>query len=225
MYRYQMHTHTSPCSHCGRMTPEELCRGLFDGGYAGAVLTNHFLGGNTGIDRTLPWDEFVAAYTEDYLACREAARQYDLDILFGLEEGVGGGVELLLYGLTPEILCEHRELRHLKACEWVRTMRECGVLVVQAHPYRARPYITTPGPLPLPLLDGIEIYNLGNHEEENEMAKAFAAEHPELLPTSGADTHYIKTVASGGIVCPHRIRTEAELAAVLRARDYELIPL
>ena len=127
MYRYQLHTHTSPCSRCARMTPEELCLALREGGYAGAVLTNHFRGGNTGIDRTLPWQEFVAAYEADYLACREAAKQYDLDILFGIEEGFAG-LELLAYGLTPELLYEHSELYGRDILEWARVMRECGVV-------------------------------------------------------------------------------------------------
>ncbi|MBQ9975117.1 MAG: hypothetical protein IJP16_01290 [Clostridia bacterium] len=41
-YKYQMHTHTSPCSACAVTTPLELCRSLAEGGYAGAVLTNLF---------------------------------------------------------------------------------------------------------------------------------------------------------------------------------------
>ena len=222
MYRYQLHTHTSPCSRCARMTPEELCLALREGGYAGAVLTNHFRGGNTGIDRTLPWQEFVAAYEADYLACREAAKQYDLDILFGIEEGFAG-LELLAYGLTPELLYEHSELYGRDILEWARVMRECGVVVVQAHPYRVRSYIRTPGPIPLDQIDGIEVYNYGNYEEENRLAADLAAAHPELILTSGADTHEARTVARDGIACPHRIRTEAELAEVLRARDYEII--
>ena len=225
MYRYQLHTHTLPCSRCSRMTPEELCRALHAGGYAGAVLTNHFRHGNTGIDRSLPWEEFVAPYIEDLKVCREAAKEYGLDILFGIEEGVGGGIELLAYGLTPEVLLRHPELEAGDAALWSRVLRAEGVLTVQAHPFRDRSYITTPGPLPLSLLDGIEVSNRGNHESENEAGAALAAAHPTLIPTSGADAHEGSAVAHGGIVCPHRIRTEAELAAVLLARDYELIPL
>ena len=141
-YRYQLHTHTSPCSACAKMSPEELCRALSEGGYAGAVLTNHFGGGNTGIERSLPWQEFVAAYEEDYLACREAAKEYDLDILFGLEEGVGGGLEILCYGLTPDVLYRHPELARHSPEIWSRVMHEEGVLILQAHPYRIRPYIS-----------------------------------------------------------------------------------
>ena len=82
-YKYQMHTHTTPCSRCGLMTPYDFCKGLHDNGYRGAVITNHFLHGNTGIDRDLPWEEFVKAYENDYLECKKAAKEFDLDILFG----------------------------------------------------------------------------------------------------------------------------------------------
>ena len=64
-YKYQLHTHTSPSSKCGVMSPRELCKALADGGYTGAVLTNHFMHGNAGIDRSLDWDEFVFGYEKD----------------------------------------------------------------------------------------------------------------------------------------------------------------
>ena len=35
----------------------------------------------------------------------------DFDVLFGIEEGVGGGKEVLLYGITPQVLYDHPELR------------------------------------------------------------------------------------------------------------------
>lgn len=223
MYRYQMHTHTLPCSHCAKMEPEALCRALCEGGYAGAVLTNHFLHGNTGIDRTLSWEDFVSAYIADYEACRAAAAAYDLDILFGIEEGVGGGVEILCYGLCPDVLLRHPELRERSITRWREVLSAEGVLIVQAHPYRDRSYITAVGPLDSALIDGVEVYNRGNHREEDVKAAAFAKANPALLITSGADAHACAEVAVGGIETPHRIRTEGELAAVLRRRDYKLI--
>ena len=61
-FKYQMHTHTAPCSKCAVMTPQELIDGLVAGGFKGCVLTNHFYKGNSGIDRSLPWNDFVAEY-------------------------------------------------------------------------------------------------------------------------------------------------------------------
>ena len=64
-YKYQMHTHTAPCSLCASMTPEELAEALNKGGYQGCVMTNHFMMGNTGIDRALSWNDFVKQYELD----------------------------------------------------------------------------------------------------------------------------------------------------------------
>ena len=109
-YKYQLHTHTAPCSACAGMTPKELIRGLLEGGYQGCVMTNHFMHGNTGIDRDLPWEEFVKQYELDYLACLDAAKGHDLDIIFGVEEVVVEGLEILCYGVTPQMLYDHPEL-------------------------------------------------------------------------------------------------------------------
>ena len=49
-YKYQLHAHTLPCSACARMTPQELVESLHRSGYQGCVITNHFMGGNSGID-------------------------------------------------------------------------------------------------------------------------------------------------------------------------------
>lgn len=224
IYKYQLHTHTSPCSLCGAMSPTELCGALAENGYAGTVLTNHFYHGNSGIDRTLSWQDFVAAYERDYIACKKAAEQYDLDILFGVEESVLPGLEILCYGLTPAVLYRNPELHHGRLDVWSRVMRENGVLVIQAHPYREASYIPEPGPLPVERIDGVEVYNRGNSRPDmNEKAVALADAHPWMIRTSSADTHNVGTVAVGGITTTHRIRNEAELAATLHARDYELI--
>ena len=53
MYLYEMHQHTVRCSACGRGDPEKTVYALKEDGFAGMVITNHFLHGNTGIDRDL----------------------------------------------------------------------------------------------------------------------------------------------------------------------------
>ena len=49
------------------MSARELVDALRAGGYAGCVLTNHFMHGNTGVSRDLSWERFVAEYERDYL--------------------------------------------------------------------------------------------------------------------------------------------------------------
>ena len=223
-YKYQMHTHTTPCSRCGLMTPYAFCKGLYDNGYKGAVITNHFLHGNTGIDRDLPWEEFVRAYENDYLECLEAAKEFDLDILFGIEEVVVPGLEILCYGLTPKILYDNPELGIWGIENWSKLMRKNGVVLIQAHPYREAGYIPNPGPLPLEYIDGIEIYNHGNAAPEiNEKAMALAKENPHLITTSGADAHWVENIPFGGIVTKKRIRNEKTLAKILKSKKFEPI--
>ena len=224
VYKYQMHTHTSPCSRCGLMTPYALCKGLYDNGYQGAVLTNHFLHGNTGIDRSLPWNEFVKAYENDYLECLEAAKEFDLDILFGIEEVVVPGLEILCYGLTPEILYSTPELGNWGVKDWSELMRKKGVVLIQAHPYREAGYIPNPGPLPFEFIDGIEVYNHGNSSPEiNDKAFALAKENPHFIITSGADAHWVENIPFGGIVTKKRIRNEKILASILKKGKFEPI--
>lgn len=224
MYRYQMHVHTTPCSLCGAMSHKELCEALKKNGYQGTVLTNHFFHGNTGIDRALPWEEFVRAYENDYLACMETAKEYDLDIIFGIEEVVIPGLEILCYGITPSVLYDNPQLKDCSIDEWVNIMRQNGVVLIQAHPFRQADYIPNPGPLPIQYYDGVEVYNLGNKTPEmNNQAMEYADAHPHLLKTSSADAHWGDCVPFGGIAVKNRIKTEKELALVLKSREYELI--
>ncbi len=222
-YKYQLHTHTAPTSKCGRTLPRELAEALRDAGYAGCVLTNHFMHGNTGVSRELPWEDFVAAYERDYLECKAEGEKYGLDILFGIEEGVGGCSEILCYGLTPKMLYEHPELREYSAEVWYRVMHELGVLVINAHPYRAPASVPDQKPLPLELIDGIEVYNHSHNPEYNDSAEHFASEHPELILTSGGDTHSPDSVGFGGIMTDERISDERALCEILRSGKYQLL--
>ena len=222
-YKYQMHIHTSPCSACGRMTPKELCQALHENGYQGAVLTNHFYHGNSGIDRNLSWNDFVSAYEKDYLECLEEAKKYDLDIIFSVEEVLIPGLEILCYGVTPEVLYANPELRSCTPERTVEILRQNGVLLIQPHPFREAFYIPNPGPLPLEFIDGVEVYNRGNGTDEmNKKALDFANEH-NLIKTSSADAHSTDRVPCGGIITEKRIKSPQDLVNTLRNGNYTLI--
>lgn len=224
-YKYQLHTHTSPCSACGKMTPKELADALRIERFAGAVLTNHFYFGNTGIDRSLSWKDFVGAYEKDFFECKEAAAKKNIDIIFGVEEGIEGGIEILAYGLTPEMLYRHPELKSHTIEAWSALRKEYGILVIQAHPFRNRSYNSKIGVLPLEFIDGIEVENSGNTPENDELASEFAEAHPGLILTSGADAHKQAHIPLGGIEATRRITNEKELVSVLKSGEYTLIPV
>lgn len=219
-----MHTHTSPCSKCAPMTHSELIDSLIAGGYNGCVLTNHFYKGNTGIDRDLSWNDFVLQYEKDYLECKKAAQERDLDVIFGIEEHLFDGLEILCYGITPQFLYDHPELRDDHTLEtWSKALRDFGALCIQAHPFRDRPYIKNPRLLPTEFIDGIEVFNACNKPEENEKANIWAAAHQKWILVSGADTHLPASVCWSGIETTTRIYDEKCLVNVLKSRSYELI--
>lgn len=222
-YKYQMHTHTAPCSKCGAMSPEELCRALYEGGFAGCVLTNHFMKGNSGIDRSLPWEEFVGAYERDYTECKKAAKKYGLDVIFSIEEHVGGGREILCYGITPAMLYKNPQLANGKIEDWSALLHENDALCIQAHPFRERAYITDPGAFSLDLIDGIEVFNIGNTPEANEAAEDFSQKNPSLIFTAGADAHRCDSVCLCALEFPERISDEEALVASLRKKDFKII--
>ena len=222
VYKYEMHMHTCPCSGGGKDIREHI-DDLISKGYCGAVVTNHFYAGDNRIDRTLPWEEFVDAYRQDYLYGLEYAKEVDFDLMFGLEEGVYDGREILLYGITPELIAAHPELKKAPAEKYAEVVHAAGGLVYQAHPYRARHYNAKPFPLEcLDLLDGIEVYNAGNEPEWNESAQRLADEKG-LACVAGSDAHKIGTGGRAGIATSERIRSNEDLVRVLKSRDYIIL--
>ena len=93
MYTYEMHCHSSQCSACGRSTAQELVQAYYEAGFSGMVLTDHFVTGNTAIDRNLPWQEQMEAYYNAYEEACSTAKALDFDVLFGIEHAYGDGKE------------------------------------------------------------------------------------------------------------------------------------
>jgi len=220
--KYEMHIHTCPCSGGGSDIRDHI-DALIMKRYSGMVVTNHFFRGDNRIDRSLPWKEFVDAYRQDYLYGLEYAQEKDFDLLFGLEEHVGNGQEILIYGITPEVIEAHPELKMASAEKYAEVIHAEGGLVYQAHPYRARSYVSSPFPLNcLDMLDGIEVYNAGNEPEWNEQARMLANKF-DLACIGGSDAHAIQTAGLSGIATKERIRNNDDLIRVLKSKDYTVL--
>ena len=227
MFVYEMHQHTMGCSACAIADPVQTVKALHEAGFAGMVMTNHFYHGNTGIRRHQPWDSFVAAYEQAYELARWAGDALDFDVLFGIEEGVRGGKEVLIYGITPTFLYAHphwdrREKEEPLLPKISKLVREAGGLVIQAHPFRVRDYIDQPWEeLPKEFLDGMETYNVHNSPMENIRAENYARENG-LIAIAGTDAHDQTVTDRAGIACDHRLRDGQALVEVLKSGNYSL---
>lgn len=222
MFRYELHMHTREASACAHSSVEEMIRGYVIRGFSGAVITNHFIGGNTCIDRGLPWDKLVEAYSRPWYEGQKTARALDFDLLFGVEEGYGGGKEFLVYGIGPEFLLERPFLRGAEVSVWSREVRAAGGVLIYAHPFRDRSYVAEPRKMPdMSLADGVELYNFCNRPEDNALAQeVFGGQ--DLILTAGTDSHHTEYDDFWGVDLPGRVRTGAELAQALKSRDFRL---
>ena len=53
-YKYELHCHTARTSACGSMSAGDIVELYLANGYDGVVITDHFLNGNTTVNRELP---------------------------------------------------------------------------------------------------------------------------------------------------------------------------
>lgn len=231
-YLYETHCHGSQCSRCALSTTREIVRAYHRVGYTGLVLTDHFIFGNTTVDPSLPWRERMERYDRAYLEAREEAAALDFDVIFGFEHNYGNGKEVLVYGIGLDFLLAHPEIPTLSLDAFVAAIHEAGGVVIQAHPYRDRPYVNMAVGPRADLVDGIEIYNACDLPGEDRQALALAQTDPRYILTSGGDIHSCedRRIGAAGIWLPHRVKNEREFAAALKQRthafqvEYRAIP-
>ena len=224
MYRYETHCHSSQGSRCARNSSQELVRGYYAAGYAGLVLTDHFIYGNTAVDQTLPWNERMQCYYDAYLDAREAAKDLDFDVIFGIEHAYGDGKEVLIYGIDLHFLQSNPDIPELTLDELVERVHDYGGIVVQAHPYRDRSYVNMSVQPRADIVDGIEVYNVFNKPGEDKKALVLSHEKDYII-TSGGDIHnaFDPQIGAAGILLPYRVHDEKEFVAALKQRKHHFL--
>ena len=225
MYLYETHVHCARCSACASAAPGELVRAYKAAGYAGLVLTDHFIFGNTCVPREKSWAERMGCYRDAWEEARMVGEQLDFDVLFGIEHHYGAGKDLLFYGIDPEFLIANPDIPEIPVEELVRRVRAYGGLSIMAHPYRDRFYVDmSVGPNPA-LMDGLEVYNACNLPGENDEAQLLADRNPQWIQTSGGDIHRADDprIGNAGILLPMRVRDSRSFAQALGQRQYTLL--
>ena len=222
MYKYELHLHSCQGSKCGASEGKEYVDFYIKNGYSGAVITDHFFHGNTRPNRSLPWTQYVDEYLSGYYDMKRAAEGKDFEVFFGVEELFDTWDEYLIYGLEPEWYIAHPELRDMKRVEFLTLARESGAFIIQAHPYRYRPYFKCDHlTISSSLVDGYEVFNSCNTPEHNKLALELARLEGKIM-TSGSDRHkatdYIEV--SGGIVLTEKVHSIADLIFSIKNGKY-----
>ena len=185
-FLYETHMHTCQASACGRSTGKEHARYYQSIGYTGIIMTDHFFGGNTAVDRSLPWEERVDWFWQGYEDAKEEGDRIGLDVFFGLEQNYAGD-EYLIYGLTKDYMKAHPEMERWTRRQQLEAVHAAGGCVIQAHPFRMRRYMEKIR-LGLRYCDGIEVANAGNEPLDDARAIRLGQELG-LVMTAGTDNH------------------------------------
>ena len=186
-FLYETHLHTCEASACGRVPGADYVEYMIQKGYSGIIVTDHFFNGNSCVPRELPWEDRVEQYVSGYEHAREAAEGTELSVFFGVEFNFEGD-EFLLYGVDKEWLLSRPDLLLYSRQEVFESVHKAGGIMIQAHPYRERGYLTAIHLTPS-VCDGIEIYNAGNKDYQNALAYQYALER-DFPVTAGSDIHF-----------------------------------
>lgn len=214
-YLYETHLHTSQASACGRVQGADYIDYMIDMGYQGMIVTDHFFNGNSCVP-PIPWKERVHWYASGFEQAKKAAANRDFDVFFGVEFNFKGD-EYLIYGVDEKWLCDNEDIMSLSRGQVYERVKAAGAIMIQAHPYRERGYLSDIRLTPS-VSDGIEIYNAANRDNENALAYRYA-QKLNVPVTAGSDIHYLDPDAMGGMLFPERLKNISDFVnAVLQEK-------
>lgn len=229
-YVYETHLHTCNGSACGKDTGSNMARAAKAAGYTGIFVTDHFIGGNTRPDTKLPWAEWVEQFCSGYEDAKAEGDKIGLQVFFGWEARFDGP-EFLVYGLGPNWLLHHPEIKEIKTVkEHYKLIHEAGGMVIYAHPFRD--YACTPlSDEYAKYVDGVEGINATHSSKLSKghtgplfdvKAMEYARRH-QLPVTAGSDAHSTASLY-GGIAMKRKLKNTRDfIQAVVNKEDYYLL--
>lgn len=211
-FAYETHLHTSEGSACGRYSAGEMARACREAGYTGIFVTDHFYYGNTAVDRSLSWEDWVEGYCRGYEHARAVGDEIGLQVFFGWESSYRG-TDFLIYGLDKAWLKAHPEIRDCTVEEQYRLVKQDGGMVIHAHPFREAPYIPEIQLFPK-YVDGVEVVNTSHaksdpsqYEDPRYDRKALEYALQYRLPQTGGSDIHSTNLTGGGMAFPHRLES------------------
>jgi len=194
MFKLETHCHTSEGSKCGHITAEQQVIQYKNAGYDGIIITDHFVNGNSSVDRTLPWEEQMMIQFSGFKNAYNAGKKTGLKVFEGIEFAYNG-TEFIVLGLGYEWFKNHPETKDMTPEEFLPLFRENGAAVIHVHPFREASYIPMQRLYP-ELVDAVEGVNLRNEYEWNVKALDYAKKH-NLPVTAGSDSHRLGELGAG----------------------------
>ena len=201
--------HTKEASACSGTEGREFIKYMSDLGYSGIIITDHFFNGNSCVPKDLPWEKRVEMYCSGYKHALEEAQKTgsDLTVMFGIEYNFKGD-EFLLYGVDEKWLLDNPDIMEKDRYEVCESVHNYGGIMVQAHPYRERGYLSEINLTPA-VCDGVEVYNACNPDYQNSLGYEYAVEK-KFRMSAGSDIHNPGQPDMGGMSFDHKINSIEE---------------
>ena len=215
MFLTETHLHTAEGSACASATGAQQAEQYKALGYDTIIVTDHFMNGNTAVDRSLPWNEQVEQYCLGYENAKKRGDEIGLTVLFGIEY-CWEASDFLVYGVDKEWLLERPDTMSIDVKEFCDRVHASGGCIVQAHPFREAGYISDIKLLPWHS-DGVEVYNCGNGKEVfNDRARWYAEQYGKPM-TAGSDCHHVvKEGRFAGVYTEKKILTIADYVRAVK---------
>lgn len=189
MYIYETHLHTKEASACASSYACEYPAFYKNQGFDGIFITDHFFNGNCAVSRhSHDWERMVNDFCKGYEEAKKAGDAIGFPVFFGWEANFEGD-EFLIYGLDKTWLMNHPDILSWNRTKQYDMVRRDGGLVVQAHPFRDRSYISAIRLNPY-TCDAMEAYNSGNPTIQNNNAEIYCNRN-NIFMTAGSDIHLV----------------------------------
>lgn len=212
-YRIELHAHTSPCSRCGHLTPEELIRLYHEKGYHGVVITNHFEPDKAVFGK----EEAVAMVLRDYRAAKAAGAEYGIRVYLGVELRFQENFnDYLIYGVDEKLLDTFYDYLSADVQTFRREVALPESVFLQAHPFRSGMVRCDPK-----LLDGIECMNMHpRHNSAVALATQYAYGQEMPIKIAGSDCHEMGDQGMAALRAKVLPEDSFEIASLLKSGDY-----
>jgi predicted metal-dependent phosphoesterase TrpH len=223
MFLYETHLHTSETSVCGCSTAVEMVNAYKQKGFAGMVITDHFVNGYSYSAQPERWEDKIAAFLKGYNAARKEGDRIGIQVFLGWEfTYIGNGEDYLTYGLDEAFLYENRDCGTWEINRYAEAVHKSGGILIRAHPYRVADYIRNPCAIRPNIADVIEVFNGGNGDNSfNDKALQYATEN-SMPMSSGSDAHHVDSTALGYVGFNRKMGSSRDLGRGLIQKEAKL---
>jgi hypothetical protein len=214
MYIYETHCHTKESSACASLTPEQIVELYLANGYSGVFITDHFLNGNTTVNKKLnnaTFQEKISVFCDGYRNVKKAANN-QLQVFFGFEYSYLG-TDVLVYGWDEQQLKNLECIMDMSMRDFCSFCKKNNALAVQAHPFREDFYIDHIRLFPN--AEGVESFNSSRGELCNTLSEFYANAYKKIS-IGGSDCHHISQKILSGMAFDKKLTSEQDFINQLR---------